>query len=213
MIDSDQKAAQKRRRALLLKQLYQWHWMSSAVCLIGMILFAITGITLNHAAQIEGRPKVTLREARLPQELLSALRKTSTTSQEPLPAMVSQWLSREMRIDTSGRDTEWSAKEIYIALPRPGGDAWATIDLSTGDITHEATSRGWIAYLNDLHKGRHTGASWRWFIDLFSVAAVIFSVTGLLLLQLHATRRPATWPVVGIGFALPVLLLIFFVHQ
>ena len=36
-------------RAWWLKQLYQWHWISSAISLIGLILFAITGFTLNHA--------------------------------------------------------------------------------------------------------------------------------------------------------------------
>ena len=36
----------------------QWHWISAAVCLIGMLLFAITGITLNHASQIESKPSI-----------------------------------------------------------------------------------------------------------------------------------------------------------
>ena len=66
--------------------------------------------------------------------------------------------------------------------------------------SYEVTDRGWIAYLNDLHKGRHTGAAWSWFLDVFAVAAIVFCVSGLLLLQLHSKRRPATWPVVGLGF-------------
>ena len=68
------------------------------------------------------------------------------------------------------------------------------------------TDRGWIAYLNDLHKGRHTGVVWSWFLDLFAVAAMIFCLTGLLLLQLHAAKRPATWPIVGLGFVIPHFL-------
>jgi hypothetical protein len=39
-----------RRRAFWLKHLYRWHWISSAACLIGMLLFTVTGLTLNHAA-------------------------------------------------------------------------------------------------------------------------------------------------------------------
>ena len=46
-------------RAVWLKQLHQWHWISSALCLLGMFLFAITGITPNHASQIESKPVVT----------------------------------------------------------------------------------------------------------------------------------------------------------
>ena len=46
-----------------LGTLRQWHWLSSALCLAGMLLFAITGITLNHAAQIEAKPTITSHHA------------------------------------------------------------------------------------------------------------------------------------------------------
>ena len=36
---------QARRRSYWLKTLHQWHWISAALCLVGMILFAATGIT------------------------------------------------------------------------------------------------------------------------------------------------------------------------
>jgi uncharacterized protein len=42
-------ARQQARRSFWLRQLTQWHWISAAISLIGMILFAATGITLNHA--------------------------------------------------------------------------------------------------------------------------------------------------------------------
>lgn len=54
---------------LWLGTLRQWHWISSALCLVGMLLFAVTGITLNHAAQIEASPQVIERQARLPEAL------------------------------------------------------------------------------------------------------------------------------------------------
>ncbi|HBY43025.1 MAG TPA: hypothetical protein DEH03_04960, partial [Brevundimonas sp.] len=54
----------------------------------------------------------------------------------------------------AGKPTETTAEEIYVALPMPGGDAWLTIDRATGEALHEKTTRGWVAWLNDLHKGR-----------------------------------------------------------
>src|SRR5690606_16470761 len=51
----------KNNRAFWLRQLHQWHWISSAICLVGMLLFAVTGVTLNHAAEIEARPRVSER--------------------------------------------------------------------------------------------------------------------------------------------------------
>ena len=118
-----------------------------------------------------------------------------------------------MGVNVSGRDTEWSAKDIYVALPRPGGDAWLNIERGSGAVSYEVTDRGWIAYLNDLHKGRHTGTAWRWFLDVFAAVAMVFCLTGLLLLQIHSKRRPATWPVVGLGFVIPLLLLVLFIHR
>ena len=52
------------RRAVWLRQLHQWHWISSALCLMAMLLFAVTGFTLNHASQIEARQVVTRQQAR-----------------------------------------------------------------------------------------------------------------------------------------------------
>jgi hypothetical protein len=41
---------------------------------------------------------------------------------------------------------------------------------------------------------------------------VVFSVTGLVILKLHATHRPTTWPLVGAGLVIPLLLAILFIH-
>lgn len=212
-MDGRPNAFKKKQRAFFLRQLYQWHWISSGLCLIGMVLFAVTGITLNHAGQMEASPAVVTREARLPADGLSALRQQPAVAKAPLPASVATWIQHDMGINVADRDTEWSAREVYVALPRPGGDAWMSIDRDDGTIAYERTDRGWIAYLNDLHKGRHTGGAWSWFLDLFAGAAIVFCLTGLLLLQLHATKRPATWPVVGLGFVIPALLLVIFIHR
>ncbi len=201
-----------RRRAFWLKQLYRWHWVSSAACLIGMLLFAVTGITLNHAAQIDSSPIVTRREARLPERLMAELTSDARRPTGPLPEPVRAWLGAEMALPVGPREAEWSRNEVYVSLPRPGGDAWLSIDLESGEVAYERTDRGWISYLNDLHKGRHTGAAWSWFIDLFAAAAMVFCITGLLLLQLHAGGRPTTWPMVGLGLVVPLLLAILFIH-
>ena len=54
--------SEANRRAWWMKQLRTWHWISGALCLVAMLLFAVTGITLNHAAQIEGKPAVVTKE-------------------------------------------------------------------------------------------------------------------------------------------------------
>lgn len=202
-----------------MKQLHSWHWISSAVSLVGLLLFTITGITLNHAGQIEGKPETVEREAQLPANLLPLLAPSETDSEAdgadkqelPLPPEVSAWLQGELAVKPRAT-AEWSADEIYLSLPRPGGDGWVSIDRDTGEVLAETTSRGAISYLNDLHKGRNTGTAWSWFIDIFAVASLVFALTGLVLLWLHSHRRPSTWPLVGFGLLVPLILALFFIH-
>jgi uncharacterized protein len=199
----------QKSRAFWLKQLHQWHWMSAALCLVGMLLFSITGFTLNHANLIGATPKVTTTTAELPPELLAEL---IEAKEKELPARLASWIATQLAVQIARGQSEWSDDELYVSLPRPGGDAWLTVDLASGEVTHELTDRGWLSYLNDLHKGRNTGAAWGLFIDLFALAAVIFATTGLLLLKMHAHHRPGTWPMVGLGLVVPLLLAILFIH-
>ena len=203
--------SQQQRRGFWLRTLHQWHWISSAACLVGMLLFAVTGITLNHAAKIEGEPRVENRAATLPAPLLQALA-AHEDGNAPLPPQVSAWLSRTLDAPVGTREAEWSEAEAYLSMPGPGSDAWISIDRASGEVEYERTDRGWISYLNDLHKGRNAGPAWGWFIDVFAIACVVFTVTGLFLLQMHARQRPTTWPWVGLGLLVPVLLALIFVH-
>ncbi|HQS97377.1 MAG TPA: PepSY-associated TM helix domain-containing protein, partial [Novosphingobium sp.] len=58
-----------------------------------------------------------------------------------------------------------------------------------------------------------TGTAWFWLIDALAVACVIFTITGFLLLQLHAKHRPSTWPLVGLGTAVPLIIILLFMHN
>jgi hypothetical protein len=199
-------------RGWWLRQLHTWHWISAAVSLVGMLMFAVTGVTLNHAGLIPAQPKVIDRTATLPPSLLRMLKATPAATDAPLPAPVAASVAQAVGLDPSGRPAEWSDDEVYVAMPRPGGDAWVSVDRASGAIKAETTSQGLIALLNDLHKGRNTGLAWRLFIDVFAAAAILFSGTGLLLLQFHAKHRKKTWPLVGLGLAVPLILFILFIH-
>ncbi|WP_326521558.1 PepSY-associated TM helix domain-containing protein [Sphingomonas abietis] len=185
--------------------------MSAALSLVLMLLFAITGITLNHAESISAKPVVIDRTGQLTVPLRAQLAHPATAD-AALPPAVARAVKQAVGLDPGGRPVEWSDDEAYVAMPRPGGDAWVSIGRANGKISAETTDRGWISYLNDLHKGRNAGRVWFWFIDVFAGACILFTLTGLLLLQMHARHRRATWPIVAAGLALPVILAILFIH-
>lgn len=190
--------------------LRQWHWISSALCLAGMLLFAVTGITLNHASQISAKPLIVTLDRALPKPLLAELQLAAT--QQHIPRSAQDWIEQHIKQSINPIHAEWSADELYLALPRPGGDGWFSIDLDSGELLYESTDRGWIAYFNDLHKGRNSGAAWSWFIDIFAGICVLFSFTGLWLLTRQTNMRPSTWPVTLAGLVIPLLIMLLFIH-
>jgi hypothetical protein len=209
------KARQNASRAVWLKQLHQWHWISSALCLLAMFLFAITGITLNHATQIEAKPTVTRQKATVPAPVVSQLAAYAQKhdgANAPLPGIAGRWLTQQWSINAGERPAEWSVEEVYLPLPKAGGDAWVRIGLEDGAAEYEVTDRGWISWLNDVHKGRNTGVAWNWFIDIFAGLCVVFCLTGLLILKFHAVKRPLTWPMVGLGILIPCGIALLFIH-
>lgn len=211
--DIDLKTKKKKPKGYWNHQIRTWHWISGAISLIGTLLFAFTGITLNHAGDIASAPVIVERTADLPENMLTMLEGGPTAADTSgLPVPVRQWLKSELGAHTAGRKGEWSDVDIYVGMPGPGKDAWLSIDRETGEVIYETSDRGAISYLNDLHKGRDTGTAWSWFIDIFAVACIVFCLTGLWLLQMHARRRPSTWPLVGAGVLIPALLAILFIH-
>jgi uncharacterized protein len=191
--------------------MHSWHWISAAICLAALLLFSITGVTLNHAASIGAAPQVTTGNAQLPPALVSDLAGERGTA-DAVPTGIADWIEGQFDVDARAATIEWSEEELYLSAPGPGRDAWVSIDRASGAARFEATDRGWIAYFNDLHKGRNTGIAWTIFIDVAAAACVFFALTGLVLLWIQARQRTATWPLVGGGVAILVVLMIFIAH-
>ncbi|RUO24784.1 hypothetical protein CWE07_06990 [Aliidiomarina maris] len=205
-----------RMNTVSLGSVRQWHWVSSAICLAGLLLFAITGFTLNHAASIESAATTVTVELEIPAPQLEALEQLlaqhATTPTPPdWPPALANWVQQQTseRIQRQQLEAaQWSASELYISLPRPGGDAWLVLDADMGELLYERTHRGAVAYLNDLHKGRNTGAAWSLFIDFIALACVVFAITGLWLLIRQQRQRPTTWAITTLGLLIPLLIVL-----
>ncbi len=77
------------------------------------------------------------------------------------------------------------------------------MDRETGEYRLSQVEQGWVAIINDLHKGRDTGPVWSWVIDISAVVLTLISITGLaLIFWLRLKRRS------GIIIAIIGLLLV-----
>jgi hypothetical protein len=192
------------------RTMHLWHWISAAVCFAALILFTITGITLNHASAISTTAVVNSGTANAPPAVRAAV--AAGVPQLGVPEPVVEWIGRQFDIAMRDATAEWSEEELYLSAPGPGRDAWVSLDRATGAAKFETTDRGWLAYFNDLHKGRNTGVAWVIFIDVVAAACLFFALTGLVLLWIQARQRRSTWPLVTGGVGILAVLMIFFAH-
>jgi hypothetical protein len=66
------------------------------------------------------------QQAQLPEALTAELRAYAEQhdgAKEPLPAKAEQWLADTFKIQPGGRAAEWSVDEVYLPMPKAGGDA------------------------------------------------------------------------------------------
>lgn len=164
-----------------LPQVIRWlHIYGSMLGLCATLLFAVTGLTLNHAEWFEaGQAAVRTLEGTLPPSQLTGT--------------VDKLAVAENLRDTHhlvGRVAEFAVEEAecIVVWKGPAYSADATIDRATGKYRIEESRRPVMALLDDLHKGRDCGPVWALVIDAAAVVLVFLSVTGLWLL-LYLKKR------------------------
>ncbi len=166
---------------------YKWarwlHVYISTATLLLVLFFSITGITLNHPDWLFGSQEIT-------QDLEGTLPAAWLNEGEPDWLFVAETLRSDY--DLSGRVSDYrnDEYEASISFSGPGYSADGFIDMQTGSYTLYTSAQGFVAVMNDLHKGRNTGVAWKWIIDLSAIFLIIVSITGLaLLLVLKKLRR------------------------
>jgi uncharacterized protein len=192
------------------RQFRQWHWISSALCLALVMMFAVTGITLNHAGMFEAAGKSVVTETDLPAALVAEL--ATVKEGDELPARHAAAIRKLTGAELGGQTVRPEYGELNFDLARPGRDASLLIDLNEGRAYYEEIDRGTVAMLNDLHKGRNAGPAWSLLIDLTAACFIVFALTGFGLLWLQARRQPSTWPITSFGVMLPVIAYLLLVH-
>jgi hypothetical protein len=130
-----------RRRMQVYRTTHLLHWISAAVCLAGLLLFSITGITLNHSSAISASPVVVTRQAQVPEALRGSLAGEHAAA-DAVPAPLADWIASEFGVTNGSANVEWSADELYLSAPGPGRDAWVSIERADGSTRFESTDRG-----------------------------------------------------------------------
>lgn len=193
------------------RQFRQWHWISSALVLALMLLFSVTGLTLNNPDWFAGEPVLESREIELSESLRKALADVETA--RALDPAVTERLADETGVPLGrAKPPRIEFGEVIYDLNAPGVNSSLAVDLAVGSAYFERTDHGFVARLNDLHKGRDSGLVWGLLIDLTAIVCIVFCLSGLGLLAINANARSLTWPITTLGIAAPLIAYVLFVH-
>jgi len=188
--------------------LFRWlHIYLSMVSFVILFFFALTGITLNHAGWFAKNAARTRTQKGTVQ--LSWVKTADAISVDKLNIV------EQLRAvhDIKGALEEFTVEDAQCMLSfhGPGYTADATINRETGEYELTETRMGFVAILNDLHKGRDTGSTWSWVIDISAALMVVVSLTGLALIFFLKRRRVTGGVALILGGVLCYVIYSFFV--
>lgn len=170
-----------------------------------LLFFALTGITLNHTSWIEGQQEVEQLEGDLP---LAWLHIDSSRVDE-LKVVEELRNNHDIRAKVSYFTTEEA--ESSVSFNGPGYSADVFIDRSTGHYRLTVTKSGFIAAMNDLHKGRDTGTTWAWLIDFSAVLMILVSLTGFVMILFLKKKRFSGLAITVVGVIVMIFVYYLFV--
>ena len=167
-----------------LASLSRWlHIYLSMVSFTIVLFFAATGFTLNHQEWFARQQRTTQTHGALDALWLNG------SEQQIDKLRIVERLRAKHGIQGALNDFRIDDAQCSISFKGPGYEADVVIDRASGNYDITTTRAGFIAILNDLHKGRDTGTRWSSLIDISAVLMASISLTGLiLLLYLHKRR-------------------------
>lgn len=154
--------------------------------LAATLFFSVTGLTLNHTEWLFGSAR---QEADVSGALELGWLASGGDDDAVARLEIVEFLRAAHSIRGALEEFRVDEDELLVAFKGPGYAADAFIDRRTGTYEGVIAYEGWVAVMNDLHKGRYTGAAWSWVIDVSAVVLAAVSLTGLLLMLYLRRRR------------------------
>lgn len=171
-----------------------------------VFFFAATGLTLNHPDWFAGQQRTSIAHGIADAALVA----TKPSGEIDKLGLVEMLRTRE-HLRGAVSDLRVDDSQISISFRSPGYTADAFIDRATRKYDVTVVSSGFVAVVNDLHKGRDSGKTWGWLIDASAILLVLVSLTGLFLIWFVYKRRVAGLLLAAIGTAVVLAIYMWLV--
>ena len=168
-----------------------------------VLLFAVTGLTLNHEDFGWSQPITSRSTITLPAEILA----------HPDQASLGQHLRAALGVRSPVTDYREDADQIQVTMAAPGHRTVVTVNRTDRTAEVESVTRGLLGKLDDLHKGFDSGRAWYWTIDVTAVLLTLSALTGMVTLVSLRARRRSGFIVAGLGILSIVTLYLIWVPR
>jgi len=173
--------------------------------LAATLFFSVTGLTLNHPDWLFGSAR---SEQQLAGSVDVAWLRPRAPETEIAKLEIVEFLRSTHGVRGAVEEFRVDPRELVVGFKGPGSSTDFFINRSDGRYEATAAYEGWVAVVNDLHKGRHTGTAWSWVIDLSAIILAVVSFTGLGLL-FYVRRRRRSGLVTAAGGLAAVFLVVW----
>lgn len=193
----------RRKTAIVSRWL---HIYLSMVSFAIVLFFAVTGLTLNHTEWFGNTEKTTRTTGEMAHEWLRP-----ANGAEPAKLEIVERLRSANKLHGAVSDFRVDDTQITVSFKAPGYMADTSIDRDTNRYDVIEVHNGFVAVINDLHKGRDAGKAWSLLIDASAILLTLVSLSGLLLLFFVYKRRTSGLILAAIGGLVCYLVYLRFV--
>jgi hypothetical protein len=162
-----------------------------------VLFFSVTGLTLNHADYFQKNTVITQNKGSVNKNWVNA---KDTLKIQKLEIV--EYFRKKHKAKGAVADFRISDNEISFSFKAPGYAADVFINRSDATYTLMETNQGLMGFMNDLHKGRDTGKTWLWVIDISAILMTLVSISGLILLLFLKKKRMSGILLLILGFVL-----------
>jgi hypothetical protein len=154
-----------------------------------VLLFAVTGLTLNHQDFGLAARETTKKSVEVPASLV----------QSPDRGALKKHFEESVGIRSPLTDYRENETEVQMTFAAPGRRSVVTINRATRTAEVDTETRGPLGRLDDLHKGLDSGRPWYWVIDITAILLTISSLTGMITLTrfAHDAAAVSLWEALG----------------
>lgn len=196
-----------RWKSEFYRQSRLWHGYLSAFAFLSLMFFSATGLLLNHPEWLkseDAKPQE-IRLALLPGDIAAAQK-----AADPARALAAL-IDAKGAIGGTYTSGEIDGDEAYLRYEGVTGNSSIVVNMKSGQADATVRKPDAVTVLNDLHRGKNVGASWKLFIDISAALFLVLSLIGYILFFSLRYRLVQTLALTGVSLLAMVGVFVWLV--